>query len=101
MKYFERRKKVKLFQQWVNKADLPPEEIPPEVLNGESAKETDMAHDDITHQEFSGYPSPISIDRGVVRLPLRYVLLGLSVIALLLVTTTLLLTVLIFQSCQQ
>ena len=33
--YFERRKKAKLFHQWVNQAGLPPEEIPPEV--GESS----------------------------------------------------------------
>ncbi len=83
----------------MNQADLPPEEIPPEVLNGKSAEETDLAPDDITQEGVPGYTAPISIDRGVVRLPFRHVLLGLSIIALLLVTTSVLFTVLILRSC--
>ena len=95
--YFERRRKGKLFQQWVNQAGLPPEEIPPEVLNGESAKETDLAPDDIAEGKVPRYTTPISIDRGMVRLPFRYVLLGLFIIALLLVTLSVVITILIMR----
>ena len=93
--YFERRRKGKLFQQWVNQADLPPEEIPPEVLNGESAKETDLAPEDTAIEEVPKYTAPIEIDKGMVRLPIRYVLLLLSIIVLLLVALSVVVTILI------
>ena len=97
--YFERRRKARLHRQWVNQGGLPPEEIPPEMPNAQSAKETDLATEDITHEDVPGYTAQINIDRGMVRLPFRYVLLGLFIIALLLVTLSVVSTILSMRSC--
>ena len=92
--YFERRREAKLYQQWVNQGSLQPE-----VLNRESAREADLAPDDITQEEVPGYTAPIKIDRGMVHLPFRYVLRGLFIMALLLVILSVVSTILIIRSC--
>ena len=97
--YLERRKKVKLYQQWVKQAGLPPEEIPPEVLLGQAAEDTDLAKGDVTQEETPDYSAPIKIDRGMVRLPFRYVLRGLLIIALLIAALTAVSTILIMRAC--
>ncbi len=92
--YFERRREAKLYQQWVNQGSLPPE-----VLNRESASAADLAPDDITQEEVPGYTAPIKIDKGMIRLPFRYVLRGLFIMALLLVILSVVSTILIMRSC--
>ena len=96
MEYLKRKRKERLFKQWVKQAELPPEEVPPEVLGGHHAKETESAGDGLG-EGLPEYAAMADIDRGIVRLPLRYVLIGLSVIALLLVILAVLITVLIMQ----
>ena len=97
--YFERRKRAKLFEQWTNQAGLPPEEITPEMLNRQSVKETDVTEDDVMQKEVPGYTASAKIYGGMVRLPFRYVLLGLFTIALLLIVLSVVSTILIMRSC--
>ena len=86
MKYLQRKRKERLFKQWVTQADLPPGEIPPELLRVQSTEETDFATEGIPRDRLSQNQALIDIDRGMVRLPVRYALIGLGIIALLLVT---------------
>lgn len=97
MEYLKRKRKERLFKQWVSQAELPPEEVPPELLGGHPAKETASAGDSLGEGS-PEYAAMADIDRGVVRLPVRYVFIGLSVIALLLVVLSVLITVLIMRS---
>jgi hypothetical protein len=93
--FLERRKKVKLFQQWVDRAGLPPEEIPPEVLSEQVIKETNLAIDNVTHKPVTNCAAPIDIDGRMVILPFRYVLIGLTITALLLISLAIVSTILV------
>ena len=97
IEYLKRKRKERLFKQWVNQAELPPEEVPSELLGGHPAKEAGLAGDGLG-EGLPEYAAMADIDRGIVRLPLRYVLIGLSVVALLLVVLSVLITVLIMRS---
>ena len=97
MEYIKRKRKERLFKQWVDQAELPPEEIPPEVLGEHPGREDEFAGGDVSREGLPHYAAMTDIDRGLVRLPIRYVLIGLSLIALLLVIVSVLVTVLIMQ----
>ena len=97
-KYLQRKSKDRLFKQWVKQADLPLEEVPPDLLHMQpAAGETDLA-DDSPIDRARQYQALIDIDRGMVRLPVRYALIWLGITALLLVTLAVLVTVLIARS---
>lgn len=98
LKYLQRKRKQRLFEQWVERADLPLEEVPPDLLDEQSAEDSDLAPGHISREKAREYTTPIDEDRGIIRLPIRYVLIGLSIIALLLVIVSVLLTVLIIRS---
>ena len=98
MKYLQRKRKESLFKQWVEKADLSPEEVPPDLLGEQSAEETGLAAKDISPEGVPGYPASLDVDRGIVRLPIRYVLIGLSIIAFLLVALSVVITILIMRA---
>ena len=61
MKYFARRKKGKLYRQWVQRANLPPDAIPRE----------EVAEDRIPQ-----------VDKQQSRLTILYILLGVAVVGL-------------------
>ena len=98
MKYIQRKRKERLVDQWVKQAGLPPEEVTPELLGEQSTEETGLAGDDIPREQLPHYTAMTDIDRGMVRLPIRYVLLGLSIIGLLLVSLSVVITILIMRS---
>ena len=98
MKFIQRKRKERLVDQWVRQAGLPPEEVTPELLGEQFTEETGMAGDDIPREQLPYYTAMIDIDRGMVRLPVRYVFIGLSIIALLLVTVSVLITILVMRS---
>jgi hypothetical protein len=98
MKYLQRKRKERLYKQWVNQAGLPPGEIPPDLLDEQATGETDLATEGIPRDRLPQYQALIDIDRGMVRLPFRYVLIGLGIIALLLVILSVVITVLITRS---
>jgi len=72
--YLQRRRKGRLYQQWVEKAGLPPEAIPREEVP-----------EDITTEK---------VGRELLRLQILYILLGVSLVILCVG-----LTLLITQSC--
>ena len=98
LKYLQRKRKQRLFEQWVERADLPLEEVPPDLLNEQSTEDIDLVAGHISRETVHKHATPLDIDRGIVRLPIRYVLLGLSIIAILLVIMSVLLTILIIRS---
>ena len=62
------------------------------------SKENNSVPEDIAQEEIPGYSKLISINRGMIQLPLRYVLLGLLIITLLLVALSVVVTILIIRS---
>ena len=95
MKYIQRKSKERLVDQWVKQAGLPPEEVTPELLGEQSAEETKLAGDDVPREQLPYHAAMTDIDRGMVRLPIRYVLVGLSIIGGLLIALSVLTTILI------
>ena len=77
---------------------LPPEEITPELLGEQSTKESRLVGDDIPREQLPYYTAMTDIDRETVRLPIRYVLIGLSIIGVLLITLSVVITILIMRS---
>ena len=97
MKYFERRRKAKLYRQWVERAGLPPEASPPETQKSENthppidspelvrpvpenpptvyagATSQVATHPDITGDMLA------EINKRQPRLPLLYIILGISI----------------------
>ena len=98
MKYIQKKRKERLVNQWVKQAGLPPEEITPELLGQQSTKESRLAGDDIPREQLPYYTAMTDLDRGMMRLPIRYVLIGLSIIGVLLVTLSVVITILIMRS---
>ena len=98
MKFFDRRRKTKLYRQWVERADLPPDAITPQPARVEHA---DAQIDEgravcpkasgpvqimpsspaVTHAEAAG-DMMAEIDKRRPRLRMLYILLGLSIVIL-------------------
>jgi len=98
LKYFEKRRKAKLYRQWVERAGLPSEAIRPEAQKSE---DTHLSIDDrealrpapddfptihartanqvATHPDVTG-DMMAEINRRQPRLPLLYIILGISVV---------------------
>ena len=95
--YFPTKKKARLFKQWVDNSSLPNEEVPSDLRDEEPEDEVSAIHH--TGLERSNmYTTPISINRGMVSLPVKYVLLGISIITLQLVILSVISTILIMHS---
>jgi hypothetical protein len=88
--YFEKRKKRKLYQQWVDKSELPPESVPVGIERKSDSGEV-MGRDD-------GISQP-GIQSIFFHLTMRHILYLLFIIAVLLITTSVLSTILIMRSC--
>ncbi len=85
---------------------MPSEDIPPDLLksekgklHGQSVEETDLSSEDVPWAEVPKTTRLQDVDSGLVQLPIRYILLGGSIIALLLIILSVVLTVLIMRSC--
>ena len=98
MKYFERRRKAKLYRQWVERAGLPPEAIRLEAQKpGDAHRQVDSpesvrpvpenpptihvgaANQVATHPDVTGNMMT-EINKRQPRLSLLYILLGVSVV---------------------
>ena len=86
-----------MVSQWVKQAGLSPEEVTPELLGEKPIEETGLGGDDIPREQQPYYTAMTDIDRGIVRLPIRYVVYGLAIIALLLIALSVVVTVLIMR----
>jgi len=91
MSYFSKRKKQKLYQQWMDKSGLPPESVP-----ADTGQESDFrdAADGVGGLRRPGMPGDVTL-----RLTMRHVLYLVLVAVALLITTVTLATVLIMRSC--
>ncbi len=98
--FLDRRKKAKLYRQWVDKEGLPSEEIPAELQGRrEGLDESSLPFEDVSGEpQYRGKIQRVT-DKGLVVLPLRYILLAVGVAALLLVTVAVVITILAMQSC--
>jgi len=83
LKYFQRRKKEKLYRQWVERAGLPSETIHPEADKPLRVHPRPDRPDSpvATHSEVGG-DMMAKIDKRQRRLPLLYVLLGVCIVIL-------------------
>lgn len=96
--FIRKRRSAKLYKQWVERDGLPPEEVPQVAKDIESADESvDLGH--MPEEDFYRATRRQNIDSRFVTLPIRYILLGSGLIALLLVLLAVVSTVLIMQSC--
>ena len=92
--YLQKREKERLFKQWVDRSGLPAEEIPL-AIESEPSLEESVSRNDAGLEKESEYTTFIGLERGIIRLPLRYVLIGLSVIGILLIALSVVSTMLI------
>jgi len=93
MSFFNKQKKRKLYQQWVDKSGLPPESIPGE-LGPEGAETGDLRTEEDLYQ-----PAPRGRSTFVVHLTMRHLQILLLIIAALLIFSAVMTTALIMSSC--
>ena len=98
MKYFARRKKAKLYRQWVEQAGLPPDAIPLETQKPEDTQPQGIAPESVkpvsedlptiyvragngvaTHPDVTG-DMLAEIKKIQRRIPVLYILLGVSMV---------------------
>jgi hypothetical protein len=89
--YFDKRKKQRLYRQWVEKSGLPQESVPGEL---EEKVDLDESVDEISGKRWPGIQSGLTF-----RLTMRHLLYLVLTIIVLLITTASLATVLIMRSC--
>jgi hypothetical protein len=89
--YFDKRRKQKLYQQWVEKSGLPPDSVP-----GDLKQEGDLYEpaDEEGEERRPGVRSGLTF-----QLTMRHLLYLLLIIVVLLISTASLATVLIMRSC--
>ncbi len=89
--YFEKRRKQKLYQQWVEQSGLPPEKVPGDIKEeADSYEATDEDSEQFRPDIRSGL---------TFRLTMRHLLYLLLIIAVLLIAAASLATILIMRSC--
>ncbi len=93
--FFKKKQSGKLYNQWVKMDGLPPEEVPQDEEPARDRSEPGLYADD----DYYGSTSRVNPNTRFVTLPIRYLLLGAGIIALLLILTAILSTVLIMQGC--
>ena len=96
--YIQRKRKTKLYRQWVQMDSLPPGDVPQEVTSHKKEgrpRQSDAYDDDFAEEDRYQTAS----QRGLILLPIRYIWLGGGLITLLLVIIAVISTVLIMRSC--
>ena len=101
--FLQKRRSARLFKQWVKTGNLPPEEVPLDLQRYQkkrayqhSANELGAPLEDV--QDDEGYTTGYSHSR-MVNIPIRYLFLGLGLLALLLVVLAIVSTILVMRSC--
>ena len=90
MDYFDKKKKQKLYQQWVDKSGLPPESVPSDLEQKDDFNEPENDNSEKRR---------LGIQSGTFYLTMRHLLYLVLVIVVLLITTASLATILIMRSC--
>ena len=93
MSMFDKRKKRKLYQQWVDKSGLPQDSIPPEL------EPDNLEADDLPAEDDLYEPVPRGRSTFVVHLTMRHLQILLLIIAVLLIFSAVMTTALIMSSC--
>lgn len=88
--YLNKRKQSKLFKQWVRQSRLPAEEIPPKLHNNQGRTSSQSLN-----TEAIDVDTPYSPKRGMISLPIKYLLLMILVIVVLLVALSVVTTLLL------
>ena len=94
LNYFQRKGEGRLYKQWVEEGGLPIKEVPPDLLKKKPPPETGLP-EDVTYEQVSEHTATIDVDKGMIRLPVRYVFILLIIVVLLLVALSVVLTMLI------
>jgi len=105
LSYLQRRRKTKLYRQWVQQSSLSADDVPDELVRREKAEsdqpldeESDFLFEEMPRQRISANTRWQGLSSGIF-IPTRYILLTGSTILLLLVIISVLSTVLIMRSC--
>jgi hypothetical protein len=93
----KRKNKERLFKQWVDHGDLSPEQAQLDLLADELGEKNQLADDEAQHRKMRDYPTLLERD-GTINLPVRYVVILLSIIGVLVIALSVVLTVLIMRS---
>ena len=93
MSFLDKRKKRKLYQQWVDKSGLPQDSIPQEL------DPDNLQYDDSPVEDDLYEPAPRGRSTFVVHLTMRHLQILLLIIGVLLVFSAVMTTALIMSSC--
>ena len=93
MSFLDKRKKRKLYQQWVDKSGLPQDSIPQEL------EPDNLQYDDSPVEDDLYEPAPRGRSTFVVHLTMRHLQILLLIIGVLLVFSAVMTTALIMSSC--
>ena len=89
--YFDKRKKQKLYQQWVENSGLPPESVPSDLNHRDDFNESENVN---SEKRWLGIQSGLTL-----HLTTRHFLYLVLIIIALLITTASLATILVMRSC--
>ena len=98
MSFFNKQKKRKLYQQWVEKSGLPPVSVPGE-LEPDGLGPEDLRTEDLRTEEDFYEPAPRRRSTFVVHLTMGHLQILLLIIAALLIFSAVMTTALIMSSC--
>ena len=93
----KRKSKECLFKQWVEHGDLSPKQAQLDLLAEEQGEKNQLADDETQGWKMRGYSTLLERD-GTINLPIRYVVILLSIIAVSANALSVVLTVLITRS---
>ena len=88
--YLKNRRQSKLYKQWVQQSLLPAEEIPPELGNNQGRTSSQSPN-----MEAMDVDTPYSPKRGMISLPIKFLVIMVLVIAALLVALSVVATLLL------
>ena len=105
--FWEKRRKIKLYNQWIRQGELRPEDIPEELQPGKKKPEegdhggnpaegSDNGRNEKINEKING---KVGLDSKTVYLPIRYILYIGLLIVLLTVALSVVFTILVLRSC--
>ena len=101
--FWEKRRKIKLYNQWIRQGELRPEDIPEELQPGKKKRDEGNPVVNMAQESDNGRDEKINgevgFDNKTVFIPIRYVLYIGLLIVLLAVALAVVFTILILSSC--
>ena len=84
---------TKLFKQWTKEAELSPAAFPSDLQDRRRKRNAIPTSDDTMIEDIPRDVQSGAVNKGMIQLPVRYVFLMLTIIAVLLVTLSVLITI--------